>query len=87
MPSRYRELVAGEDVHCAEPYVQARERAADGALLEVVDCVIRSKKLALLALHPHDPDAMGLHHIVRGENARTGICRKRDGLAPNALHP
>jgi hypothetical protein len=22
MPSRYRELVAGEDVHCAEPYVQ-----------------------------------------------------------------
>jgi len=26
MPSRYRELVAGEEVHCAEPHVLTRER-------------------------------------------------------------
>ena len=39
--------------------MHARERGADGALLEVVDCVIYSKKLALLALHPHIPTPWG----------------------------
>lgn len=66
MPLRYRELVKGEDVRCFDPHATARERAAEGALLEVIDCAIRSKKLALLALHPHDPDAMGLHITLFG---------------------
>ena len=88
MPLRYREFVAGEEVHCAEPHALARERGADGALLEVVDCAIRSKKLALLALHPHDPDAMGLHiTLFAVEVLAPEQVEKEYGLAPDALIP
>ena len=88
MPSRYQELVAGEDVHCAEPRARACERGADGALLEVVDCAIRTKKLALLALHPHDPDAMGLHiTLLAVEVLEPAVVEKEYGLARNALNP
>jgi len=88
MPVTYSKLVAGEVVPCAVPEAVARERAADGALLEVIDCIIRTKKLALLALHPHDPDAMGLHitlfavDVVEPERVEKGY-----GLAPGALDP
>src|SRR5208337_618433 len=86
MPLRYRELVAGEEVHCAEPHALARERGADGALLEVVDCVVRSKKLALLALHPHDPDAMGLHiTLFAVEVLEAEHVEKNYGLRPDTL--
>ena len=86
MPLRYREIVAGEEVHCAEPHVHARERGADGALLEVVDCAIRSKKLALLALHPHDPDAMGLHITLFAVDVlEAEVVEKDYGLAPDTL--
>jgi len=61
MPVFYRELVVGEEVNCAQPNMRAREQRRHGALLELLECVIKSRKLALLALHPHDPDAMGLH--------------------------
>jgi hypothetical protein len=66
MPEMFRSLVAGQEVRCAEPRVLARERSADGAILEVVDAILRSHKLAVLALHPHDPDAMGLHITLFG---------------------
>jgi hypothetical protein len=87
MPLRYRELIAGEEVHCAETHVRSRERGADGALLEVVDCAIRSKKLALLALHPHDPDAMGLHITLFGVEVLAAERVERDyGLTPHTLY-
>src|SRR5450631_807805 len=87
MPSCYRELVAGEEVHCAERHVNARERGAAGALLEVVDCAVRGKKLALLALHPHDPDAMGLHiTLFAVEVLEQELVEKEYGLAPEALN-
>jgi hypothetical protein len=86
MPLLYRELIAGEEVRCVEPHVRSRERGKDGALLEVVDCAIGSKRLALLALHPHDPDAMGLHitlfavDVLEPERVETEY-----GLAPDTL--
>ena len=87
MPLHYSELVAGEDVCCAEPYVHARERGSDGAFLEVIDSVIRSKKLALLALHPHDPDAMGLHiTLFAVEVLEADLVEKNYGLRPDALN-
>jgi hypothetical protein len=50
--------------------------------------VIRSKKLALLALHPHDPDAMGLHiTLFAVEMLEPELVEKEDGLVPNAFHP
>ncbi|MCI0467046.1 MAG: pyridoxamine 5'-phosphate oxidase family protein [Beijerinckiaceae bacterium] len=86
MPMRYRQLVAGEEVHCAEPHVRSRERSADGALLEVVDCAVRSTKLALLALHPHDLDAMGLHITLFGVAVLTPEQLESDyGLGPDSL--
>lgn len=86
MPASYQSLVAGEDLHCWDSYTRACERCADGALLEVADCAIRSKKLALLALHPHDPDAMGLHITLFGVEALApGIVEKDYGLATGAL--
>jgi len=88
MPLPYRARVAGEEVHCAESHVRARERSADGALLEVVDSAIRSKKLALLALHPHDPDAMGLHiTLFAVEVLGAEHVEKAYGLAPDTLNP
>lgn len=61
MPSLYQPLIAGEEVRCHHYGVHAFERSADGSLLEVIDAARQSRKLAVLALHPHDPDAMGLH--------------------------
>ena len=88
MPLTYSKLVAGEDVHCAVPHAFARERTADGALLEVINCAIRTKKLALLALHPHDPDAMGLHiTLFAVEVVEPERVEKEYGLAPSALIP
>ncbi|MGH6840786.1 MAG: hypothetical protein ACREDV_01650 [Methylocella sp.] len=50
--------------------------------------MIHSKKLALLALHPHDPDAMGLHiTLFAVEMLEPERVAKDYGLVPNALEP
>lgn len=66
MPEPYRAIAAGLEVRSGDPAVRAYERSADGALLELADAVLQSKRLALLALHPRDPDAMGLHVTLFG---------------------
>jgi hypothetical protein len=45
MPRFYRNIVAGEEVRSANAAVRARERHADGAMLEIVDAVMKSKRL------------------------------------------
>ncbi|SFK71573.1 hypothetical protein [Methylocapsa palsarum] len=65
-PRRYRELIDGQALNCVEPNVRACEQTRDGALLMVLGNVLKRKKLALLALHPCDPDAMGLHITLFG---------------------
>jgi len=86
MPEMFRTIAAGHEVRCADPRVRARERSADGAILEVVDAVLRSGKLALLALHPHDPDAMGLHITLFGVEIVSPQRLETDyGLAASAL--
>lgn len=88
MPACYRALLAGEDVHCHEPHARARERWADGAVLEVADAAIHTGKLALLALHPRDPDAMGLHITLFAVEALLAEILEKDyGLDPGALDP
>ena len=71
MPPSYRQLVEGKIVSCATPYARALRRTAVGALVEVVDAVRNAGKLAVLALHPYDPDAMGLHITLFGTEALT----------------
>jgi hypothetical protein len=88
MPLLYRNLVAGDEVRCAERGVRARIRTADGALLEVVDAVTNSRKLAVLALHPHDPDAMALHITLFDTQVLTPKFLGQDyGLECAALDP
>lgn len=86
MPEYYRNIVAGDEVRCVDPTVHARLRSADGAILEVAAAAVGSKRLTLLALHPHDPDAMGLHITLFAVEALGPERLERDyGLEPAAL--
>jgi hypothetical protein len=68
--------------------VRARRRSADSALIELTDAVLRSGKLAILALHPHDPDAMALHITLFGTQALEPDRLEEDyGFRPEALDP
>ncbi|MGC1863130.1 MAG: hypothetical protein WA733_18935 [Methylocystis sp.] len=88
MPSGYRNIAAGEEVRCAERHVLARRRSADGALVELTDAVLQSGKLAILALHPYDPDAMALHITLFGSEVVEPDGVERDyGLGHEALDP
>jgi hypothetical protein len=88
MPGRYRDLVRGEEVPCWEAGARAYARSAQGALLELIDTVVYSRKLAVLALHPHDPDAMGLHVTLFDVRCLTGRFVEQDhGLCEGALEP
>ena len=66
-----------EAVPAAHSSVKAFERDAVGATLEVVEALLENPRLALLALHPYDPDAMGLHITLYGVEL----------LAPERLQP
>ncbi len=66
MPRSYRRYAAGQKVPCAIPGARARRRTAAGTLIELADVLRHTGKLAILALHPHDPDAMGLHITLFG---------------------
>ena len=86
MPLTYSKLVEGEPVPCSVPHASARERTADGAVLEVINFAVHTRKLAMLALHPHDPDAMGLHiTLFAVEVVEPERLQQDYGLAANAL--
>ncbi len=88
MPERYRDLVRGEEAPCREAGARAYVRSAQGALLELIDTIARSRELAVLALHPHDPDAMGLHVTLFDVRCLTGRFVEQDhGLGEGALEP
>jgi hypothetical protein len=88
MPRSYRERAAGEPVRCATPGARARRRGATGALIELADAVRRTGKLAILALHPHDPDAMGLHITLFGTQIVSPNALEADyGLEEGFLRP
>ncbi len=86
MPPRYRVLSRGAEVPCAEPGARAFGCTARGALLEVADAAAQSRKLAILALNPCDPDAMGLHITLFDARFLTASLLEREhGLPPDAL--
>lgn len=66
MPSAFRNLIKGKEVNSYDPSVKSFEREAVASTLEVIDNLLNNPRLALLALHPHDPDAMGLHITLFG---------------------
>jgi len=59
-------LVAGDRAASPAGVRSVRERDHDGALLETVRAAVATGRLAVLALHPYDPDAMGLHVTLFG---------------------
>lgn len=71
MPDYYRGFADGEPVNCKTPGAEAREIGHDGAVLLMTDAAVRTRRLALLALHPCDADAMGLHITLFGVQALT----------------
>lgn len=71
MPDYYRNLAAGDPVHCKTPGAEAREISRDGSVLRMTDAAVSTRRLALLALHPCDADAMGLHITLFGVQALT----------------
>lgn len=86
MPSSYRRLVGGDEMRCAARNVRARRQCAAGALIEIADAALRCRKLAMLALHPFDTDAMALHITLFGVEAVDAETLTRDyALAADAL--
>jgi hypothetical protein len=66
LPERLARIVKGEE-QTAEPGI-FRTRICDhtGSVVALVDAARTTGNLALLALHPRDPDAMGLHITLFG---------------------
>lgn len=88
MPPSYRQLVRGKLVSCATRSAKARRRAGVGSLIEVVDAVRSTGKLAVLALHPYDPDAMGLHITLFGAEPLTLEAVRHDyAIDADTLYP
>ncbi len=69
MPAYFREVIDGESMSGPSAQVSARQSSAAGQVLEILDAALSQRRLAVLALHPHDPDAMGLHITLFGIEA------------------
>ncbi|MEI7887321.1 MAG: hypothetical protein WCJ04_08020 [Actinomycetes bacterium] len=69
MPSHLAKLLAGDEVQGESGVRSTLERSHAASVCEVVDAATRTGFLALLALHPYDPDAMGLHLTLFGVQA------------------
>jgi hypothetical protein len=69
VPGHLRPLIDGTTMPAGTSGARTRRRSELGAVCELVDAAVRSHHLALLALHPYDPDAMGLHVTLFGVEA------------------
>jgi hypothetical protein len=86
VPGHLRPLIDGSTMPSGTPGAVTRRRGETGAVCELVDAAVRSHHLALLALHPYDPDAMGLHITLFGVEALDADAVEADyGLGPGAL--
>ena len=88
VPDSVRCLIDGRAIHSQRPGTRAIERSNMASVLEVVEGALDTHRLAVLALHPTDPDAMGLHITlfgVVGRNAST--LAKEHGLSSEILAP
>jgi hypothetical protein len=85
-PLSYQRAMTGDEMRCAQGGALARRRTTAGSMLDLADAALRSQRLAILALHPHDPDAMGLHITLFGVEALTLDALVQDyALAPESL--
>lgn len=86
VPPRFQDLIAGLARPGDPGVADTRERSHFGSTCELVDAAISTGSLALLALHPYDPDAMGLHLTLFGVEATGPEQLIKDyGLAPEEI--
>ena len=80
--------IAGRPVTAAGPGTRASERSRYGSMLEVIEAALTSSRLAILALHPTDLDAMGLHITLFGVERLDAAGLVADhGLDPALMAP
>lgn len=86
MPEFCRTIMMGKVVSSADSSILARERSAVGAILEIIDAILISRRLAILAMNPHNPDAMALHITLFGtELVAPEQLRTEHGLESSAM--
>lgn len=86
MPPAIAAAVAGRLTPARQPATSAIERSNIGSVLAVMDAALSGERLAILALHPTDPDAMGLHITLYGVAGCDATTLKTEyGLPPEAL--
>lgn len=66
MPDHLVGVAAGEERRGEDGVGRTRHREHAGSVVALVDAARTTGQLALLALHPGDPDAMGLHITLFG---------------------
>ncbi len=88
LPVALRREIDGRSVATRSTRSVAVERSSVGSAHEVADAAITTGRLAVLALHPTDPDAMGLHITLYGVVGRAAaILAAEHGLGPEVLGP
>lgn len=86
LPPGLRRAIDGRTVATRTRRSVGVERSSVGSALEVADAAIATGRLAVLALHPTDPDAMGLHITLYGVVGRDAAALAAEhGLGSGAL--
>ena len=88
MPDAIRDCLSGRVIDSRHPGTRVIERSNTASVLEVIEAALDTGRLAALALHPTDLDAMGLHLTLFGVVGRdpTALAGEH-GLAPEVLAP
>jgi len=88
VPDIIRFCIEGRTIPSRRPGAHAIERSNMASVMEVVECALGTGRLAILALHPTDPDAMGLHITLFGVVGRDApTLAKEHGLPAEVLAP
>lgn len=88
MPAYFREMMDGETLQTMPGKVRARQCCASGPTLETLDAALSQRRMAVLAMHPNDSDAMGLHITLFGVEAMwPAELAHRFGLPDATLDP
>jgi hypothetical protein len=86
MPDTVSREIEGRAIASLRPGARAVERSRLASVLEVVDVALATGRLAVLALHPRDPDAMGLHITLFGVvGCDAATLAAQHGLDPDFL--
>ena len=88
VPDSARRCIEGRTIDSRRAGARAIERSNMASVMEVVEGALDTGRLAILALHPTDPDAMGLHITLFGVVGRDATTlAKEHGLPAEVLAP